>query len=47
VVVSKFSYHTGSKMILAKSKWPIFAHSCHKICAQRPGILIGQQNHHV
>ncbi len=32
VVVSKFSYHTGSKTILAKSKWSTFAHSYHKIC---------------
>jgi hypothetical protein len=26
-------YHTGSKTILAKSKWPTFAPSFHNICA--------------
>ncbi len=28
---SEFSYHTGSTRILAKSKWPTFAYSFHKI----------------
>jgi hypothetical protein len=28
-----FSYHTDSKTILTKSKWPTFAHSYHKIFA--------------
>jgi hypothetical protein len=36
--LSKFSFHPGSKTISAKSKWPIFAHSYHKIGPQTPQI---------
>jgi hypothetical protein len=36
--LSEFSYHTGSNTILAKSKWPSFACSYHKIGPQTPQI---------
>jgi hypothetical protein len=36
--LSKFSHHTGSKTILAKSKWLTFARSYHKIGPQTPHI---------
>jgi hypothetical protein len=42
----QFSYHSGNKTILAKSKRPAFAHSYHKICAPRPQILIRHHNPH-
>jgi hypothetical protein len=35
---SDFSYHTGRKSTSAKAKWPIFAHSYHKIGPQTPQI---------
>jgi hypothetical protein len=33
---SKFSYHPGSNIISANSKWPIFARSYHTIDQQTP-----------
>jgi hypothetical protein len=33
-----FSYHIGRKSTSAKAKWPIFAHSYHKIGPQTPQI---------
>jgi hypothetical protein len=37
---SNFSYHTGRKSTSAKVKWPIFAHSYHKIGPQTPQICL-------
>ncbi len=46
VGLSKCSYQTSSNMILAKSKWPTFACSYHKIGPQTPQIKLDVQTCH-